>query len=373
MSDGGEQSGRSLWVVKVGSSLLTDSGRGVDVDFIASGVAQIVALRARGIDVVVVSSGAVAEGMLRLNLAARPQTLHELQATAAVGQSSLVQAYESAFANHGIITAQVLLTHGDLSDRGRYLNARSTLRQLIDYGVVPIINENDTVATEEIRFGDNDTLAGLVANLLGAVRLVLLTDQLGLFTADPGVDSAATLVKSVRASDPELDAMAGDGGVLGQGGMRTKVVAARYAARSGTETVIASGRDESALLTLAEGGSVGTRLLPDREPLAARKRWLAGGLQVAGRLVIDDGAERVLRESGSSLLAVGVCAVQGSFSRGDLVACCNQAGIEVARGLVNYSAEESERIMGQSSSELERILGYIDEPELIHRDNLVVL
>ncbi|MCG2635077.1 MAG: glutamate 5-kinase [Gammaproteobacteria bacterium] len=364
--------GRKLWVVKLGSALLTDGGRGVDTAAIADGVAQVAALRSRGIDVVLVSSGAVAEGMLRLGLGDRPRALHQLQAAAAVGQSRLIQAYESAFSSHDIVTAQVLLTHDDLSNRGRYLNARSTLRTLIDFGVVSIVNENDTVATEEIRFGDNDTLAGLVANLTEASRLVLLTDQPGLLTTDPKVDASATLVAEARANDPALDGMAGDGGRLGRGGMRTKLRAARYAARSGTETIIASGRVPDVLLMLAEGEPVGTRLLPDRPPMLSRKRWLAGGLQPMGEIQIDDGAARVLRQSGSSLLAVGVAAVKGEFARGDLVICSDRSGLEVARGLVNYSAAESRLIMGQSSAEIERVLGYVDEPELIHRDNLVV-
>jgi glutamate 5-kinase len=364
----------SRWVVKVGSALVTNEGRGLDSDAIGAWVDQLAELRRQGREVILVSSGSVAEGMKRLGWNRRPSALHELQAAAAVGQMGLVQVYESRFQRHGLHTAQVLLTHEDLADRRRYLNARSTLRSLVRLGVVPVINENDTVATDEIRFGDNDTLAALVANLLEADLLVILTDQQGMFDRDPRQNPDARLIGEARAGDPDLDAMASGGsGALGRGGMATKVQAAARAARSGTSTVIASGRENDVLLRLAQGEALGTLLSADQEPLAARKRWLAGQLKVKGRLVLDEGAVRVLCQGGRSLLPVGVTGVEGAFRRGELVACVAADGREVARGLVNYSAEETRRIMGQGSERIEALLGYVDEPELIHRDDMVVL
>jgi len=362
------------WVVKVGSSLLTADGRGLDHDLIAAWAEQITALRARQADVVLVSSGAVAEGMQRLGWQRRPHALFELQAAAAVGQMGLIQAYESCFKYHDVHTAQILLTHDDLANRQRYLNAHSTLRTLLKLGVVPVVNENDTVAVDEIRFGDNDTLAALVANLIDAEVLVLLTDQPGMYDADPRAHPEATLIREARADDPELAAMAKSGGAggLGRGGMVTKVRAAARAARSGAATVIAWGREPGILGRIAAGDEVGTFFVPAREPIVARKRWLAGQLQSKGRLRLDAGAVRVLRQAGRSLLAVGVTAVEGDFQRGELVACIGPDGAEVAKGLVNYSAEESRKIMGQPSERIEAVLGYVDEPELIHRDNLVV-
>ena len=363
------------WVVKVGSSLLTTNGRGLDHELIAAWAEQITALRARDADVVLVSSGAVAEGMQRLGWQRRPHALFELQAAAAVGQMGLIQAYESCFKRHGVHAAQILLTHDDLANRQRYLNARSSLRALLKLGVVPVVNENDTVAVDEIRFGDNDTLAALVANLLEAEVLVLLTDQPGMYDSDPRAHPEATLIREARADDPELEAMAKSGGVgsLGRGGMVTKVRAAARAARSGAATVIAWGREPGVLGRIAAGEELGTFFVPAREPIVARKRWLAGQLQSKGRLRLDEGAVRVLRQAGRSLLAVGVTAVEGSFLRGELVVCIGPDGNEVAKGLVNYSAEESRKIMGQASERIESLLGYVDEPELIHRDNLVVM
>jgi glutamate 5-kinase len=363
------------WVVKVGSSLLTTNGRGLDHELIAAWAEQITALRARDADVVLVSSGAVAEGMQRLGWQRRPHALFELQAAAAVGQMGLIQAYESCFKRHGVHAAQILLTHDDLANRQRYLNARSTLRALLKLGVVPVVNENDTVAVDEIRFGDNDTLAALVANLLEAEVLVLLTDQPGMYDSDPRAHPEATLIREARADDPELEAMAKSGGVgsLGRGGMVTKVRAAARAARSGAATVIAWGREPGVLGRIAAGEELGTFFVPAREPIVARKRWLAGQLQSKGRLRLDEGAVRVLRQAGRSLLAVGVTAVEGSFLRGELVVCIGPDGNEVAKGLVNYSAEESRKILGQPSERIESLLGYVDEPELIHRDNLVVV
>ncbi|MGR9107887.1 MAG: glutamate 5-kinase [Gammaproteobacteria bacterium] len=361
-------------IVKIGSSLLTNSGRGLNHSAITDWVAQIAGLRKQGIGVLLVSSGSVAEGMCRLGWSARPQALHELQAAASVGQMGLVQAYESRFQQHGLHTAQVLLTHEDLSDRKRYLNARSTLLTLLDYGVVPVINENDAVATEEIQFGDNDTLAALVANLVEAELMIILTDQAGLFDRDPSVNPAALLIDQTQITDPRLSAMAGQSrSGLGRGGMVTKVRAAGVAARSGAATVIAAGMEEKILTRVLAGERIGTFLVPDAEPLIARKRWLAGQLQVKGHLVIDAGAVNVLRTSGKSLLPVGVLAVRGNFSRGDLVACFSEQGAEVARGLVNYGAKEADKIKGQASSRIEGLLGYVGEAELVHRNNLVIV
>ena len=362
------------WVVKVGSSLLTNDGAGLDYELMALWVEQIQRLRARGIEVVLVSSGAVSEGMKRLGWSERPHALHEQQAAAAVGQMGVVQAYESCFQKHGLQTAQILLTHDDLADRQRYLNARSTLRTLLKLGVVPIVNENDTVAVEEIRFGDNDTLAGLVTNLIEAELLVMLTDQVGMFDSDPRNNPDAKFIHEAQAGDPELEGMAAGGGSgrLGRGGMLTKVRAAERAARSGALSIIASGRESDVLAKIADGEQLGTMVVPTAEPLVARKQWLASQLNLNGKLVLDDGAVNVLKRSGGSLLAVGVVLVEGDFHRGDVVACVDQQGSEVARGLINYSAQESCKIQGQPSEKIEALLGYVDESELIHRDNLVL-
>lgn len=366
--------GAQRWVVKIGSALLTADGRGLDRDAMAVWVEQMVALRNAGVELVLVSSGAVAAGMSRLGWNTRPKAMHELQAAAAVGQMGLVQAWESSFAEHGRGTAQILLTHDDLSDRKRYLNARSTLRALVDLGVIPVINENDTVVTDEIRFGDNDTLAALVANLVEADLLVILTDRDGMFDADPRHNPDAQLIFEARADDPALDAVAGGtGGALGRGGMQTKLRAARLAARSGAHTIIVGGRIERVLDRLKSGERLGTLLAPERGMLAARKQWLAGHLQTRGTLVLDAGAVKALRTDHKSLLPVGVKAVQGSFRRGEMVVCVDPEGGEVARGLVNYSALEAQKIMGQSSEMVEKLLGYVGEPELVHRDNLVLV
>jgi glutamate 5-kinase len=362
------------WVVKIGSALLTRDGAGLDRSVLAPWVAQMSDRRAQGHDLVLVSSGAVAQGMARMGWRRRPQALHELQAAAAIGQMGLIRAYEDCFAGHGLHTAQVLLTRDDLANRERYLNARSTLRTLLSLGVIPVVNENDTVATDELRFGDNDTLAALVANLIEAELLILLTDQDGLFDRDPRLDPAATLISTTPIDDPRLDAMAG-GAVsgLGTGGMTTKLRAARLAARSGCATVIAPGRSSDSLARIGRGEPVGTLLTPVQEPQAARKQWIAGHLAVSGRLQLDDGAVRAIRERGRSLLPVGVAAVYGHFRRGEVVACVDAGGREVARGLVNYDAKDSLRIKGRPSSEIESILGFVDDAELIHRDNLVLI
>jgi len=360
-------------VVKIGSALLTRDGHGLNREAIEDWVTQLAQLRVRGIEIVLVTSGAVAAGMQRLGRTERPHALHELQAMAAVGQMTLVQTYETAFQRHGRQTAQVLLTHEDLADRNRYLNARTTLRTLLDFGVIPVINENDTVATEEIRFSDNDTLAALVVNLIEADLLLILTDQQGLYDTDPRANPGAKLISEGQAGDPTLLAMAGGSGSLGRGGMRTKLLAAERAAHSGAATVIASGRETDAVTRVLAGESLGTYLAPAQERLAARKQWLAGPTRVLGKLTLDDGAVRVLREGGKSLLPVGVKRVEGEFDRGDVVACVDLQGREVARGLVNYSSAEAARIIGQPSDRIEAILGYVDEPELIHRDNLAVL
>lgn len=362
------------WVVKIGSALLTADGRGLDSAGIACWVEQMALLRQRGIEIVVVSSGAVAEGMSRLGWRQRPHSIHALQAAAAVGQMGLVQAWESQFQRFGLHTAQVLLGHDDISARDRYLNARGALSTLLELGVVPIINENDTVVTDEIRFGDNDTLGALVANLIDADLLLILTDQSGLYERDPRKDPDAPLVDCTAVDDPRLDAAAGgSSGALGRGGMLTKLRAARLAARSGADTIIAGGRERDVLLRLQAGENLGTLLLSGQQPWAARKQWLAGMLQTAGRLTLDEGAVRVLREHGRSLLPVGVKAADGRFHRGDIVSCVDAQGREVARGLVNYNLDETRRILGVGSRQIEERLGYPGEEELIHRDNLVVL
>ena len=365
--------GNRCWVVKLGSALLTDDGCGLRTEAIADWVAQMAQLRTRGLRFIIVSSGAIAEGRARLGWNMRRVSLHEQQAAAAVGQMGLIQAYESAFQGYGIHTAQILLTHDDVADRKRYLNARSALRTLLELGVVPIINENDSVATDEIRFGDNDSLAGLVANLAEADRLIILTDQPGLYDRDPREFPDARLIRTGQAGDPSLLECAGPGGTLGRGGMLTKLKAAETAAKSGTETVICSGLEAGVLLKIAAGEQAGTLLGVARSPLAARKQWLAGHKRPAGVLVLDDGACKVLAERGSSLLAVGVVSVQGEFNRGEIVSCTDRDGSEIARGLVNYDAGETRRIMGKSSDRIEELLGYVDDEELIHRDNMVVL
>jgi glutamate 5-kinase len=362
------------FVVKVGSSLVTNRGQGLDASAIARWAEQIAELRRSGHDVLMVSSGAIAEGMQRLGWTRRPRTMHELQAAAAVGQMGLAQVYESCFRGHGLRTAQVLLTHADLADRQRYLNARSTLLTLLSLDIIPVINENDTVVTDEIRFGDNDTLGALVTNLVEADVLVILTDQEGLYTADPRREATATLVRKANAGDPQLEEMAGGAGSeVARGGMLTKVLAAKRAARSGARTVIASGREPDVLRRIAAGEQIGTLIEAQTTPLAARKQWLADHVQVGGRLRLDAGAARALLARGKSLLPVGVKAVDGEFERGAVVACLDPDGREIARGLVNYGSQESRRIAGRASSEIEAILGYVDEPELIHVDNLVLL
>ena len=362
------------FVVKVGSALVTNQGTELDASAIARWAGQIAKLCQAGKEVVLVSSGAIAEGMQRLGWAKRPHAMHELQAAAAVGQMGLVQVYESCFRQHGLRTAQVLLTHADLADRQRYLNARSTLLTLLRLGIVPVINENDTVVTDEIRFGDNDTLGALVTNLVEADCLIILTDQQGLFTDDPRRNPQATLIRQAQAGEPRLEEVAGGcGSSIAKGGMLTKILAAKRAARSGAQTVIASGHEPEVLVRLAAGEPIGTLLVANATPLAARKQWLADHLQVAGRFNIDAGASRALRSGGKSLLPIGVKSVEGEFERGAVVACVAPDGVEVARGLVNYGAQESRRIAGRPSTEIEAILGYVDEPELIHRDNLVLL
>jgi glutamate 5-kinase len=361
-------------VIKVGSSLVTNDGRGLDQAAIARWAAQIAKLRSSGKQVILVSSGAIAEGMQRLGWARRPHAVHELQAAAAVGQMGLVQCYETCFREHGIATAQVLLTHSDMADRQRYLNARSTLRTLLDLGVIPVINENDTVVTDEIKVGDNDTLGSLVTNLVEADVLVILTDQPGLFDADPRKEAAAKLIPQAMAGDPALEVFAGGtGGALGKGGMLTKVLAAKRAARSGAHTVIVSGREPEVLTRLGAGERIGTQLNATTMALAAKKQWMADHLTVSGRLSLDAGAVRALATGGKSLLPIGVVKVSGEFERGALVAVAGPEGADIARGLANYASSEARLIMGKPSSEIEAILGYVDEPELIHRDNLVLV
>jgi glutamate 5-kinase len=361
------------WVVKLGSSLVTNQGKGIDPAAITRFAAQIAALRRHGCEVVLVSSGAIAEGMKRLGWRERPNEVHSLQAAAAVGQMGLAQAYEVGFLAHGLQTAQVLLTHEDVSDRRRYLNARATLNTLLALGVIPVVNENDTVVTDEIKLGDNDTLGALVTNLLEAELLVILTDQAGLYTADPRKDPQAQLLPRARANDPDLTAMAGGAGsAIGTGGMATKVRAAQRASRSGAHTVIASGLEDQVLPRLLAKELLGSLLVADVPMLAARKQWMADQLQLRGAIMLDAGATGVLVSRGRSLLPIGVVGVQGSFDRGDVVSCLDPSGTEIARGLVNYSASETRRIMGRPSSQIEELLGFVEEPELIHRDNLVL-
>ncbi len=361
------------WVIKIGSALLTANGRGLDQEAIADWVAQMAWLRQQGIEVVLVSSGAVAEGMSRLGWKQRPKAIHDLQAAAAIGQMGLVQTWESSFQQHQLQTAQILVTHDDLSDRKRYLNSRSTLLTLLRLGVIPVVNENDTVVTDEIRFGDNDTLGALVANLVEAEVLVILTDQLGMFDKDPRENPDAKLLNVARAGDPSLMEMAsGKSGSLGRGGMATKVRAAQLAARSGVPTVIVGGRQEKVIERVCQGEDIGTLLVADLESFTARKQWLAGHLQMRGTVQLDAGAVKVLREKGVSLLPVGVCGVTGDFSRGEMISCVGPEGERVACGLVNYSAEETRKIMGAATDTIASRLGYIDEEELIHRDNMVV-
>jgi len=361
------------WVVKLGSALLTNEGCGLRVDSLNTWVKQIHELRQKGHEVVIVSSGAIAEGITRLGWKKRPHAVHDLQAAAAVGQMGLIKAWESCFQDYQIHTAQILLSHEVISNRERYLNARSTLRTLLKLGVVPIVNENDTVSTEELRFGDNDTLAGLVTHLIDADLLVLLTDQEGLYEADPRQNPQAIFISEAEAGNTSLEKYAGEGGALGRGGMLTKLKAASMAAKSGASTVIASGLVEDVLKQIAEGEDRGTLLFSNQEALTARKQWLAGQSQTNGVLKIDQGAVDVLSQKGKSLLAVGVVEIEGDFKRGECVSCVDPQGKEIARGLVNYNAAETRKIMGQASDKIEGLLGYVDSAELIHRDDLILL
>ncbi|HIE39863.1 MAG TPA: glutamate 5-kinase [Thiomicrorhabdus sp.] len=362
------------WVIKIGSALLTDDGKGLNSQALGLWVAQMVALKEQGIEVILVSSGSIAVGMTRLGWSERPSGLNKLQAAAAVGQMGLIQAYESQFSFFDLHTAQILVTHDDFSNRQRYLNIKSTIETLLAYGVIPIINENDTVVTDEICFGDNDTLAALTANLISADVLVILTDQNGLYTENPRENPDASLLSEVQVSSQDITAMASaKGGRLGKGGMYTKVMAAKRAARSGTATLIASGHEADILPKLLKGEVLGTLLIPDLEPLTARQQWLAGHLQVKGSLVLDEGAvDTLLQRSGRSLLSVGVISQKGDFLRGEMVICYDTKGQEVARGLVNYSAEETCKLLGKPSSQIEPILGYMREDSLIHCDNMVL-
>ncbi len=361
-------------IVKIGSALITAGGRGLDRDAITAWAEQMAQLRADGVDVVLVSSGSIAEGITRLGLKSRPRNISELQATAAVGQMGLVQAYEACFQAHGINSAQILLTHADLSNRRRYLNARSTLQTLLKFGAIPVINENDSVSNEEIRFGDNDTLGALVANLIEADLLIILTDQQGLFDANPVDNPAAKLIERADARDPKLTEYAGpSSGELGRGGMQTKVSAARLAARSGTHTVIVSGKLENVITRVVRGEALGSFLEASEGHLAARKQWLAGHMRCVGELSLDDGAVDVLLNRNASLLPIGVKAVQGVFNRGEVVACLAPDGTEIARGLVNYPSDECKQIVGKDSRQIPKILGYQDNPELINRENLILM
>lgn len=360
-------------VVKVGSALVTNNGTGLAAEFILECARQIALLHQTGRQIILVSSGAIAAGMQRLGWSRRPHAIHALQAAAAVGQMGLTQAYESVFATHDLKSAQILLTHDDLADRKRYLNARITLNTLLDLGVVPIINENDTVVTDEIRFGDNDTLSAMVANLVEAETLIILTDQKGLFTADPRRDPDATLITEGEAENRHFETIAGGAGSgISKGGMITKIKAAQRAARSGTHTLIVGGREHGALIRAANGDLIGTLLTANTSPLAARKQWLADHLRLTGAVLLDDGAVQALL-GGKSLLPVGVKSVEGHFDRGAVIACLKQDRTEIARGLINYDSDETRKIAGSGSQDIELILGYLDESELIHRDNLVLI
>ena len=361
------------WVIKIGSALLTDDGQGLNRQALQAWVEQMVCLKQQGVEVVLVSSGSVAEGMKRMGWKTRPKLLNELQAAASVGQMGLIQAYESLFAEYDIHTAQILMTHDDLSNRTRYLNVKNTIETLLEYGVVPIINENDTVVTDEIRFGDNDTLAALTANLMSADVLVILTDQKGLYDDNPRENPKAQLISQAQVSQKDIEAMASsEGGALGKGGMYTKVMAAKRAARSGTATLIASGREKGILPRLFSGEADGTLLVPDLEPMPARQQWLAGHLQARGTLVLDAGAVNVLQKSGKSLLPIGITQVKGLFQRGEMVVCEDESGNLIARGLINYASNEAIKIIGNPSHKIESILGFIEDESMIHRDNLVL-
>ena len=360
-------------VVKVGSSLVTNEGRGLDEQAIGEWCRQLSALVREGRELIMVSSGAIAEGMKRLGWQQRPKALNELQAAAAVGQMGLAQMYETQLRHNGLGSAQVLLTHADLADRERYLNARSTLLTLLSHGVLPVINENDTVVNDEIKFGDNDTLGALVANLVEADVLIILTDQKGLYSADPRVDPSATFVHTARAGDAQLEAMAGGAGSsIGKGGMITKILAAKRAAGSGASTVIAWGRETDVLLRLAKGEAIGTLLVAPTQKQQARKQWMADHLQLRGSITVDKGAVDKVRKEGKSLLPIGMVAVEGEFSRGDVIAILDPHGLEIARGLANYASAEARLICRKPSGEIEASLGYIAEPEMVHRDNLVL-
>ncbi len=359
------------WVIKIGSAVLTDNGQGLNKASIERLAQNVIALREDGAEVIIVSSGAVAAGLARLNMTMRPSALDQLQAAAAVGQSSLVQAYEAAFAPSGYLCAQILLSHDDVRSRERYLNARATLQTLLAQGVIPIVNENDTVVTDEIRFGDNDTLAALVANLIDADLLVMLTDQAGLFNTDPRATPDAQLITEADAHDTTLDKMVSEGTALGRGGMISKLRAARLAARSGALAIIADGREPETVGALKRGAPVGTLLTTDKQPQPARKQWLASLLYPKGAVTLDDGAVRGICDLGRSLLPVGVVDVSGDFVRGDLVRCLDNRGQEIARGLCNYSAVETRKLCGRASTEIESILGFGGDEELIHRDNLI--
>ncbi|MYB34071.1 MAG: glutamate 5-kinase [Gammaproteobacteria bacterium] len=360
------------WVIKIGTALLTDSHAGLRRDVVESLSDQVCHLLNDGMQVVLVSSGSIGEGMRRLGWEHRPDKIYLLQAAAAIGQIGLVHSYEAAFQQRGVHAAQILLTHADLASRQRYLNARNTIRELLDLGVVPIVNENDAVVNEEIRFGDNDTLSALAANLIDAECLILLTDQHGLYDMNPTQSDCAQLVRYGKADDPSLLELAGEAGESGRGGMITKLQAAQKASRSGSYTIIASGQEQNVLLRLRGGEEMGTLLSPGKERIAARKQWLAGQLRSNGKLILDNGAVSVLKDAGKSLLPVGVTAVEGEFTRGEIVTCIDHKGLEIARGLVNYNSDEARRIIGQPSHSIEHILGYCGESELIHRDNIAV-
>ncbi len=359
-------------VVKIGSSLLTANGQGLDLEAISHWAKQIVDLHHAGHEMILVTSGAVAEGMVRMKLPHRPTDLPSLQACAAIGQMGLIQTWSSVLDRHHIKTAQVLLTHDDLTDRRRYLNSCDALQQLIDWHVIPVINENDTVSTDEIRFGDNDTLAAMVAGQVHADLLIILTDQQGMFDADPRSNPEAKLLSTVRALDETLFEMAGGSGTLGTGGMLTKVRAARLAAKSGCPTLIASGESDRVLARLMAGELLGTLFITDDDRMTAHQQWLAAHLQTAGRLVIDDGAVNAIKTQHRSLLPVGVKAIEGHFDRGDVVECVDRQGKRIAVGRVNFSSRSAELVKGLASDKVYQVLGEARSLEMIHRNHMAI-
>jgi len=365
---------KKRWVIKIGSSLVTKSSTGLNIKNIKDWAGQINELIDQNINVIIVSSGAIAEGMNRLNLVKRPSSSSRLQALAATGQMGLIQAYEVAFKKYNILTAQMLLTHEDLSNRARYLNAKNTLNNLMQYNIIPIINENDTVSTDEIKFGDNDTLASLVANLSGAEKLIILTDQDGLYTNDPRKVKDSKLIKSISVLDKKLNKYAGpSNNILGRGGMITKISAAKKAAKSNTQTIIANGIKKNILINILNNQDyIGTTIYNKNLAINSKKQWIANSLKIKGKIIVDAGAKKVIKQSGKSLLPVGIKSISGEFKKGDLLAICSSNNIEIATGLTNYGSNELAKIIGMSTARIKKEFGIIDSEVVIHRDNMIL-